>query len=137
MVCLSILFIATITVTVSATERVIPLPSPPAFLIFGHNGFTIGHTKHFDRDFRAALGIDPRADYVSAIDQAIKKSTFKVYTVEEIDQIRTADQKKIAELQDTVTFLRKNVKDLSEMNDALTERLDELEKKIRLMEVSD
>jgi uncharacterized coiled-coil protein SlyX len=53
---------------------------------------------------------------------------FVVYTKQEIDAKRAADAKAIAELQDTVAMLRRNLKELTEINDALTKRLDQMEK---------
>jgi len=53
---------------------------------------------------------------------------FVVYTKEEIDQKQAADAKTITELQNKVASLTKDLKQLADMNDALTKRLDDLEK---------
>lgn len=129
-ICLSILFTAASSINAFATEKVVRLtfknqPKPPLNNDprYGGNGeeVYVGHFAIFDH----------RAPPTS---QELSKSTFTVYTMEEVESIRATDQaaeqKRIAELQDTITALRKDVKALSDVKDALTVRLDELEKRI-------
>jgi uncharacterized coiled-coil protein SlyX len=54
---------------------------------------------------------------------------FVVYTKEEIDAKLAADAKALKALQDLVAVLQKNIKALSDANDALTQRLEDGEKR--------
>jgi|GEM_PF-5063891 len=54
---------------------------------------------------------------------------FVVYTKSEVDEKFSADAKTIKALQDLVAELQKNVKALSDANDALTQRLQDAEKR--------
>lgn len=55
-------------------------------------------------------------------------NTFMVYTTSEIDQKIT--DLKMNELNATIAMLKQNVKNLSDANDALSKRIDDLEKKV-------
>jgi uncharacterized coiled-coil protein SlyX len=55
-------------------------------------------------------------------------TAFYVYTKQELDKQQAAQQGEIASLQEQVRTLIKNVKTLSETNDALTSRIETLEK---------
>ena len=54
-------------------------------------------------------------------------SMFTVYTKEEVDAMRSRDAQAISELREVLAALRRDIDDLSDINDALTKRLDELE----------
>jgi|GEM_PF-5244911 len=56
--------------------------------------------------------------------------TFVVYTKQEIDTQHAADAKQIKDLRDLVAELQKNMKVLSDANDALTKRLEDAEKRL-------
>lgn len=58
--------------------------------------------------------------------------TFRVFTKEEVDSRLVNDEKTINDLNDLVRLLRQNVKDLTDLNDALAKRLDALEKRMTL-----
>ena len=79
-------------------------------------------------------------DIIRVLDQE-SGMELNVYTVAWVDAVRTVEgkgfalmqatnQKKVAELEQMLAVLRKNVQDLSNMNDALTKRLDEMEKRV-------
>lgn len=63
--------------------------------------------------------------------------TFTVYTAAEVNSIVSSiaavnaqDASAIAELRGVMDSLRKNIQDLSDVNDALTKRVEELEKRL-------
>ena len=60
--------------------------------------------------------------------EEIQQLSFIVYTKEELDQARRADQKRIGDLELQAQILNSNVKRLADLNDALTKRLNDLEK---------
>lgn len=62
--------------------------------------------------------------------QDIPRCIFVVYTKQEIDAKEAGDTKSIKALQDLVAELQKNVKVLSDANDALTKRLEDAERRL-------
>jgi len=54
------------------------------------------------------------------VQNALKDRTFRVYTTTEVNA-------RLAELQNHIKALEKNLKDIADINDALTKRLDTLE----------
>lgn len=61
--------------------------------------------------------------------QEFRARSFLVYTKEESDAKRAQDAETVNELRDKVLLLEKNLRDLTEINDALTRRLEEIEKR--------
>jgi uncharacterized coiled-coil protein SlyX len=58
------------------------------------------------------------------------RCVFIVYTKQEIDAKEAAGAKEIKSLRELVTELQKNIKVLSDTNDALTKRLEDAEKRL-------
>ena len=57
----------------------------------------------------------------------LEASTFMVYTAAQYDSMRKEDRNKIEDLERIVRILRENVSELSDLNDALTRRIDAME----------
>lgn len=74
-----------------------------------------------------SLGASP--DEIPGL-SAFKANTFHVYTKEEIDTKLAKEAKTISNLSDLVLVLRQNLKDLSDVNDALVKRLEEIETRL-------
>jgi len=112
------------------TQRVAPLN-------IVHNGpganriisVSVNNGQTFDSALRETRSGDT-LKWASMVEEDVVSHTFEVYTRQEIDDKHTEDAKAITQLQDTVHMLQQNLKDLADANDALTKRLDEIEKQL-------
>jgi septal ring factor EnvC (AmiA/AmiB activator) len=68
--------------------------------------------------------------WASMVEADVASHTFEVYTRQEVDDKRAEDAKVIAQLQEKIAAQDRDLKALSDMNDALTKRLDEIEKQL-------
>jgi len=68
--------------------------------------------------------------FISMVEADVASHTFEVYTRQELDGKHTEDAKTITELQNRIASLAKDLKRLSDTNDALTKRIDEIEKRL-------
>lgn len=126
-ICLAILFTAGLTVDAFAEEKVVRMRMPDNTIpLLGRapDNILIENSQNIQLDSREKAQFKLLPSVINKIDA----STFVVYTKDELDSLRAADQKTVAELKGIVTVLSKNLADLADMNDKLRKRLDEVEK---------
>lgn len=104
------LLIQLLAITAGAVERVAKL---------SNTAIPFGTTSTNQQTFYPGM---PPQDYENLF--------FTVYTQQETDARVTRDEKIVAEMQEKIRILRENVQKLSDVNDALTKRIDDLEKRL-------
>ena len=90
---------------------------------------SVNNGQTFDSPLRETRSGDSTT-WTRMVEADVAAHTFEVYTRQEIDDKRAEDAKAITQLQDTIHELKENLKELANANDALTKRLDEIEKQL-------
>ena len=76
-------------------------------------------------------GPDRERVFPSPTPEELASQTFRVYTQEEVDGITNPANVKIKNLESEVKILTSNINAMTKLNDALSSRLDELEKRVK------